>query len=102
MEWMQLAAPKPMTREQEARQELRYEFDGFRPVAMIGGTATHSALQRNLVIVIGGRLRVALCQFFGGDLKVETARGYRYPDGFVVCNPVDRCTRSGGDLRGPR
>ena len=27
-------------------------------------------------------------QFFGSDLKIETARGFRYADGFVVCNAV--------------
>jgi len=89
---MQLAVPKPMTREQflawEVRQELRYEFDGFQPVAMIGETAAHSAIKSNLAIVIGGRLRGAPCQFYGSDLKIETARGFRYADGFVVCNPV--------------
>lgn len=89
---MQLAVPKPMTREQflvwEVRQELRYEFDGFQPMAMTGGTAAHSAIQSNLAIVIGGRLRGAPCQFYGSDLKIETARGFRYADGFVVCNPV--------------
>lgn len=30
--------------EWEERQELRYEFDGFQPVAMTGGTAEHSAI----------------------------------------------------------
>jgi Uma2 family endonuclease len=45
-------------------------------------------IQRNLAIVIGGRLRGAPGQFLGSDLKIETARGYRYPDGFLVCNPV--------------
>jgi Uma2 family endonuclease len=89
---MQLAVPKPMTREQflawEQRQELRYEFDGFQPVAMTGGTAAHSAIQNNLHITIGGRLRGTPCRFHGSDLKVETARGFRYPDGFVVCSPV--------------
>ena len=89
---MQLAVPTPMTREQflawEVRQELRYEFDGFQPVAMTGGTATHAIIQSNLAIVIGGRLRGAPCQFFGSDLKIATARGFRYADGFVVCNAV--------------
>ena len=83
-----------MTREQflawEEKQELRYEFDGFQPVAMTGGTAGHSAIQRNLAISIGGRLRGKPCQFHGSDLKIETANGYRYPDGFVVCSPVAR------------
>jgi Uma2 family endonuclease len=89
---MQLAVPKPMTPEQflawEVRQELRYEFDGLQPVAMTGGTAVHSAIQSNLAIVIGARLRGAPCKFFGSDLKIETARGFRYADGFVVCNAV--------------
>ena len=26
----------------EERQELRYEFDGFQPYAMVGGTAAHA------------------------------------------------------------
>ena len=88
------ALPKPMTLEQflswEAQQELRYEFDGIQPVAMTGGTAAHSAIQRNLAIVIGGRLRGKPCQFHGSDLKIEVAGRIRYPDGFVVCSPVAR------------
>jgi Uma2 family endonuclease len=89
---MQLALPKPMTRDEflawENRQELRYEFDGFQPVAMAGGTASHAVIQRNLAIAIGGRLRGTPCQFYGSDLKIDTARTFRYPDGFVVCSPV--------------
>jgi hypothetical protein len=38
----------------EERQELRYEFDGFQPVAMTGGTARHET--------IGGTLRALLLQ----------------------------------------
>lgn len=67
------------------RQELRHEFDGFRPVAMIGGTRTHSLIQRNLAIAVGGRLRGAACVYHGNDLKVEVAGRIRYPDGFVTC-----------------
>jgi Uma2 family endonuclease len=89
---MSIAQRTPMTREQflawEDNQELRYEFDGFQPVAMTGGTAAHSAIQRNLAISIGGRLRGKPCQFYGSDLKIETASGFRYPDGFVACSPV--------------
>ena len=89
---MQLAVPKPMTREQflawEERQELRYELDGFEPVAMTGGTAAHSRLQRNITIAVGGRLRGTPCEFHGSDLKIETASGFRYSDGFVACSPI--------------
>jgi Uma2 family endonuclease len=89
---MSIAQRTPMTREQflawEEKQELRYEFDGFQPVAMTGGTAAHAGIQRNLAISVGGRLRGGPCRFYGSDLKIETANGYRYPDGFVVCSPV--------------
>jgi Uma2 family endonuclease len=83
-----------MTREQflawEEKQPLRHEFDGLQPVAMTGGTAAHAGIQRNLAIAIGGRLRAGPCRFYGSDLKIETANGFRYPDGFVVCSPVAR------------
>jgi Uma2 family endonuclease len=99
---MPVALPRPMTREQflaweekqflawEEKQPLRYEFDGFQPVAMTGGTAAHAGIQRNLAIAVGGWLRAGPCRFYGSDLKIETANGFRYPDGFVVCSPVAR------------
>ena len=89
---MSVALRKPMTREEfldwEARQPSRYEFDGFQPVAMAGGTAAHAAIQRNLAIAVGGRLRGSPCQFFGSDLKVDTGETIRYPDGSVTCSAV--------------
>ena len=92
---MNLALPKPMTLAEflawEERQPVRYEFDGTGPVAMTGGTVAHAAIQRNLAIVIGGRLRGKPCQFQGSDLKIQVGDGHiRYPDGMVVCSPVDR------------
>jgi Uma2 family endonuclease len=89
---MNVVLQKPMTLAEfidwEERQPLRYEFDGFRPIAMTGGTAAHAALQRNLAISLGGRLRGKPCQFFGSDLKIEVTGRIRYPDGFVVCSPT--------------
>jgi Uma2 family endonuclease len=80
--------------EWEERQELRYEFDGFQPFAMTGGTAAHAAMQRNLAVSIGGKLRGRPIQFFGSALKIEVAGRIRYPDGFVVCTPQSpRATR---------
>ena len=92
---MNLALRKPMTLaeflEWEERQPLRYEFDGVGPVAMTGGTAGHADVQRNLAIAVGGRLRGKPCRFYGSDLKFQVAEGHvRYPDGMVVCSPVDR------------
>jgi Uma2 family endonuclease len=90
---MNVALRKPMTLEQflawEDRQELRYEFDGFQPVAMTGGTAAHSAIQRNLIVALGTRLRDHTAQPFGSLLKVRVAGRIRYPDAFVVCRPIN-------------
>ncbi len=37
------------------------------------------------------RLRGNPCRFYGSDLKFQVAEGHvRYPDGMVVCSPVDR------------
>jgi len=90
---MNIPLRKPMTLAEflqwESKQDLRYEFDGAQPIAMAGGTAAHAAIQRNLALALGTRLRGKPCQFFGSDLKVEVAGSCRYPDGIVVCSPVD-------------
>jgi Uma2 family endonuclease len=54
----------------EDRQPLRYEFDGVQPIAMTGGTWAHAAIQRNLAIALGTRLRGKPCQYIGNDLKI--------------------------------
>ncbi len=82
---------KPMTLDEflawEDRQEFKHEFDGSWPVAMAGGTDAHAAIQANLAIAVGGRLRGKPCRFRGSDLKIEVVGRIRYPDGFVVCSP---------------
>jgi Uma2 family endonuclease len=90
---MNVALKRPWTTEQflawEERQELRYEFDGFQPIAMAGGTAAHAAIQRNLIYSLTGGLRGKPCQPYGSELKIRVAdRPIRYPDAFVVCTPV--------------
>ena len=72
----------------EARQEERYEFDGFGPVAMAGGTAIHAAIQVNLLIALGSRLRGKPCRACGSELKILVAGRIRYPDAFVSCKAV--------------
>ena len=88
------AALQRMTMEEflawDEGQEIKHEFDGFGPVEMVGGTFEHAAIQRNIAISVGGRLRGAPCTFIGSDLKIEVAGSIRYPDGFVVCTPVPR------------
>lgn len=76
----------------ERRQELRYEFDGVRPVAMTGGTVEHSVIATNLVRALEDRLRGKPCRAFRGDLKIKVAGRIRYPDAVVTCSPVPRGT----------
>ena len=91
---MNLAVRKPMSLaeflEWEERQELRYEFDGVEPSAMTGGSLRHAAIQRNLAMAIGNRLRGKPCQFFGSDLKIQVAENSsRYADGSVLCSDLN-------------
>lgn len=74
----------------ERRQELRYEFDGLRAVAMTGGTVEHSVIGTNLVRALEDRLRGKPCRAVRGDLKVLVAGRVRYPDATVTCSPVPR------------
>lgn len=89
---MNVVMRKPMTVEQflawEERQELRYEFDGVQPVAMAGGTAAHAAIQVNLIIALGTRLRGKPCRAYGSELKISVGGRIRYPEAFVVCTPT--------------
>jgi Uma2 family endonuclease len=72
----------------ESRQEIKYEFDGFQPVAMTGGTEVHAAVQRNLIGLLYNRLRGHRCRAYGSELKILAGDSIRYPDVFVVCSPL--------------
>ncbi len=91
---MNVALSKPMTLadflEWEERQELRYEFDGFQPQAMTGGTFEHDAIQINLVSALKNRLAGKPCRAHGSNLKVEVMGQIRYPDAYVTCGPAPR------------
>ncbi len=76
----------------EGRQEGKYEFDGFQPVAMTGRSFEHGVIQANLIREIGNWLRGGPCRIIGSDVKISAAGSIRYPDAFVVCSPVSRGT----------
>jgi len=80
---------RPMTPNEflawEAGQELKWEFDGFQPVAMTGGTRAHAVVQANLLTALTNCLRGKPCRAYGSDLKIQTGPRYRYPDASVSC-----------------
>ena len=90
---MSVALRQRMTAEEflawEEKQELRWEFDGFGPVAMAGAKEAHGDIVANLVAALVTRLRGGLCRAYANDLKVAVAGSYRYPDALIVCGPRD-------------
>jgi len=59
----------------ETRQELRYEFSGFQPVAMTGGTIAQGLIKFNVRKALDARLASKRCGPCGSNVKSEnTAR----------------------------
>ena len=86
--------PEVWTREQylawvERRpDDARYEFDGFRPVAMAPATLGHNDIARNIRDLLRGRLPAGMgCRPYGPQQPIETVGGaLREPDAFVACS----------------
>lgn len=71
----------------EERQELRYEFDGFQPIAMTGGTVAHDRITFSVGKELDARLAGKPCRPFGPNVKILTGGRVRYPDAVVSCAP---------------
>ena len=88
---MNVALRQPrMTREQffqwAQAQDERYEFDGFQPVAMTGGSLNHNRIALNLNRALFSRLEGSGCEPFGPDAGIATVGNtVRYPDVVVTC-----------------
>ena len=88
---MNVALRQPsMTRDQffdwAQAQEERYEFDGFQPIAMTGGTANHNRICQNVWFALRTRLDGTGCEAFGPDAGVATVSdAVRYPDALITC-----------------
>ena len=67
-------------------QDARYEFDGFEPVAMTGGSLKHNQMCQNLYAALRPRLRGSARRLYGPDAGVATVGdAVRYPDGVLTC-----------------
>jgi Uma2 family endonuclease len=66
---------------------LRYEFDGFGPVARTGESEAHAEIQVALLTAVHTRLNRPPCRIVGSELKLVTAGRVRYPDAMVLCSP---------------
>lgn len=91
---MSTALRKPhMTREQffawAQADGGRWEFDGFRPIAMTAGTVNRRRINRNLHAALRSRLQGSGCEPLGPDVGLATVgETVRYPDALVTCAKV--------------
>ena len=89
---MSFALRKPMTVAQflvwEELQELRFEFDGFEPLAMTGGTIGHDQITFDLRTALATRLAGTPCRPLGPNVKIIVDGHVCYPDALVVSRPV--------------
>jgi Uma2 family endonuclease len=97
MSAVSIALTKPTSVEaflaREEHQELRWEIDGFAPVAVTGGNFAHAAIERNLITGLTNRLRGNSCHALGSDFKVMVADNIRYPDAMAFRRPMDAHAR---------
>ncbi len=68
-------------------QEGRYEFDGFQPLGMTGGTANHSLIVNAVHRALYERLKGGSCRALGPDAGLSTiGHAVRYPDAMITCS----------------
>lgn len=90
---MNIAVQQPiMTREEffawAEADGGRWEFDGFQPVAMTGGSVNHSRIAGNLYVALRSRLRGSPCSPLGEAGLATIGDVVRYPDVLVTCTKV--------------
>jgi Uma2 family endonuclease len=89
-----LKYPAPTSLEEflawERHQEIRYEWDGVQPIAMVGGTLRHSLIASQLESLLRAGLKGRPCTVFRSDAHIATAQRsrIRYPDVTVTCAPI--------------
>jgi Uma2 family endonuclease len=88
---MSIALHEPMTLAEflawEEHQQSRFEFDGFHPVAMTGGTVAHNRIMRRVHRLLEQQPDGTSCEPFGPDVKIIADGRARYPDAVVSCSP---------------
>lgn len=77
--------------ELEDRATAKHEYHDGIIVAMAGGTLDHGTVATNISREVGNALKGKPCRAINSDVKLRVERfnrGY-YPDGMIVCGPVE-------------
>ena len=75
--------------EGESRSDIRHEYVGGEPYAMVGATVTHNLIAGNIFAALHSHLRGTACRVFAGSMKVRIGDDFFYPDVFVACERVE-------------
>jgi len=71
--------------------DARYEFIDGIVTMLAGGTANHSRVSINLLIILDSVLRGKPCMVYNSDMRVSISpTRYVYPDISVSCDPRDQ------------
>jgi len=80
--------------EAERAGEIRHEYLGGTPYAMVGASDRHNLIALNLATALRPHVRGTTCQLFMSDMKVRLEVAgevlYYYPDLLLACDPDDR------------
>lgn len=71
----------------ERQKDERWEFDGYEPQAMVGGTSAHNQMAGAPEFALRQRLK-APCHVYRESMRLRLAHTLRYPDLMVICTPV--------------
>jgi Uma2 family endonuclease len=81
----------------ESHQEDRWEFDGYEPQAMVGGTSAHNLIAGGLEFALRQRLKNPY-RVYRENMRLRLAHTLRYPDIMVICTPVANAATEITDL----
>lgn len=71
----------------ENQREERWEFDGFQPRAMVGGSSAHNQIAGALEFALRQHL-AGRCRVYRETMRLRLEHTARYPDLMVVCTAV--------------
>ncbi len=83
----------------ELDSSTKHEYCDGEIYAMAGGSADHAALSANMIIALGAVVDDRGCCIYTSDLRiyVESVGLATFPDGSVVCGPVEHHGTSPAD-----
>ncbi len=76
----------------EDSTDAKHEYLDGQIYAMAGGTPEQAALASAFAVIVGSQLRGGRCRTFSSDLRlrVPATKLITYPDGAIICGPVER------------